>query len=188
MIKQIPLLLLALCAAGTASAGVGPAWAWDAGKLPNGKVLVKSSNGVFSYDVQQNPVGSVAQVNQSALTQPPTVIVQATANMPFNYADNCYLMVINGYGWFMGSGIVDKNGLYSGVIGWGSAIGNWNVAHTRYSGQFVAAATIGGGTGNGTTNPSVCTTEACIWSNLGNDIVTIALSVPLQRQPYRCLQ
>lgn len=75
----IAALAVAWCA-GPAVAGPGPAWAWDASKITNnGSVQIQSTNGSSTYNAVQNPTGAVAKTNQSALTQPPTVIIQATS-------------------------------------------------------------------------------------------------------------
>lgn len=56
-----------------------PGWAHQAsGFQSNGQVMVKSLSGA-SYSATQNPMGAVAKANQNAATQPPTVIIQATA-------------------------------------------------------------------------------------------------------------
>lgn len=61
-----------------AGAQASPQWAWDAGKQTNnGAITIKSVSG-GTYSGTQNPTGAVAKTNQSAVTQPPTVIIQAT--------------------------------------------------------------------------------------------------------------
>lgn len=53
-------------------------WAHQNGSLQsNGSITIKSQSG-GSYGGQLNPAGAVAKANQSAVTQPPTVIIQAT--------------------------------------------------------------------------------------------------------------
>lgn len=53
-----------------------PQWVWDAGKQTNnGAITIKAVSG-GSYSGVQNPTGAAAKTNQSAVTQPPTVIVQ----------------------------------------------------------------------------------------------------------------
>ena len=80
MKKNITVFLLAAWCAVPAFAGPGPAWAWDASKITNnGSVQIQSTNGSSTYNAVQNPTGAVAKTNQSALTQPPTVIIQATS-------------------------------------------------------------------------------------------------------------
>lgn len=66
--------------AATAPAGAAPTgWAHQAtGFQNNGAVTVKSLAG-GSYAGTQNPTGAVAKTNQSAATQAPTVIIQATS-------------------------------------------------------------------------------------------------------------
>jgi hypothetical protein len=63
--------------AGSVAAQVG--WAQQAaGFTSNGAIEVKSlSGGIFTSTV--NPNGAVAKANQSAVTQPPTVVIQATS-------------------------------------------------------------------------------------------------------------
>lgn len=72
------------CLIGTAAlAGPGPQWTWAAGaQTNNGAIVLKSTNGSTTYSGTQNPTGAIAKVNQTAATQPPTVIVQATASLP----------------------------------------------------------------------------------------------------------
>ncbi len=54
-------------------------WTWEAGKqTSNGQITVKSLSGSTTYSGTQNPTGAVAKTNQNAVTQPPTVIIQAT--------------------------------------------------------------------------------------------------------------
>lgn len=75
------IAVLATALAPPAAAGpVG--WAHQATSFQgNGAVTVKSLSGA-SYVATQNPAGAVAKANQNAVTQPPTVIVQATASIP----------------------------------------------------------------------------------------------------------
>lgn len=75
------LACLLVIAASSSSAASGPTgWAHKAaGFQSNGAVIVKSLAG-GSYAGTQNPTGAVAKANQIASTQPPTVIIQATAN------------------------------------------------------------------------------------------------------------
>lgn len=61
----------------------GPQWTWEAGKQTNnGAITLKSTNGSTTYASTQNPTGAVVKTNQNAVTQPPMVIVQATASLP----------------------------------------------------------------------------------------------------------
>ncbi|MQA40759.1 hypothetical protein [Rugamonas aquatica] len=113
--KLTAALLAALCSTG-AWAATGPAWAWSVGKISNnGSVQVQALNGGGSYDIVQNPTGAVAKANQSAMTQPPTVIVQSTGSAPpFNYKDDCW--VVNTVaGRFFGAGKVDA-GKFTGLM------------------------------------------------------------------------
>lgn len=81
----IAATLAVTCAQAYAQAG--PAWAWSAGKISNnGAVSVKSATGAGTLNAVQNPIGAVAKTNQSAVTQPPTVIIQATSNAGYAQA------------------------------------------------------------------------------------------------------
>ncbi len=63
------------------AAGTAPQWTWEAGKqTSNGSISIKSVTGGATYSGSQNPTGAVAKTNQSAVTQPPTVIIQATGS------------------------------------------------------------------------------------------------------------
>lgn len=79
---------IALVAPATVSAQA--AWAHQGGALtPNGAIVIKSLAG-GSYSGTRNPAGAVAKGNQTAATQPATVIVQATASLPIkNVGDAC---------------------------------------------------------------------------------------------------
>jgi len=80
MKKTLSLSAAVLLVSMPAYAQTGPAWAWTAGKITNnGSISVKSSTGASTYNAVKNPVGAVAKTNQSAVTQPPTVIIQATS-------------------------------------------------------------------------------------------------------------
>jgi hypothetical protein len=71
---------LAALVAAAAPAGAQPAWAHQSPSFQsNGAVTVKSLSG-GAYGGTDNPTGTVAKVNQSAITQPPTVIIQATSS------------------------------------------------------------------------------------------------------------
>jgi len=76
---------------GSVHAVAGPQWVWEAGKqTTNGAITLKSASGGGSYNGTRNPTGAVAKVNQSASTQPPTIIIQATASLPIHAAgDAC---------------------------------------------------------------------------------------------------
>ena len=95
----------------------------------------------------QNPTGAIAKANQNAATQPPTVIIQATASgLPFSYKDDCYyfrnyVANINQYVYFVGLGKVDA-GLFTGIAG---------VPGTM-SGSYLIAASIAGANTAGTSN------------------------------------
>lgn len=58
-------------------------WTFQGGRQTNnGSVTVPSVDGSATNLVTQNPTGAAARVNQTAVTQPPTVIMQATAKLP----------------------------------------------------------------------------------------------------------
>lgn len=79
-IHQVLTTTFIMLASSCSYAQTGPAWAWAAGKITNnGSVAVKSAAGPGTYSAVSNPIGAVAKTNQSAVTQPPTVIIQATS-------------------------------------------------------------------------------------------------------------
>lgn len=78
--KLVTFILLSL---GSAAYAAGPQWAYDTGKqTQNGAIIVKSVNGSTTYASTQNPTGAVAKTNQNATTQPPSVMIMATATLP----------------------------------------------------------------------------------------------------------
>lgn len=80
-----------------AHAQTGPAWAWSTGKITNnGSVTVRSANGSSTYNAVKNPIGAVAKTNQSAVTQPPTVIIQATSGSSGGYQQVMPLLAYDG--------------------------------------------------------------------------------------------
>lgn len=82
-LKSALLVLVAAFSTAALAVGPGPQWTWAAGaQTNNGAIVLKSTNGSTTYSGTQNPTGAVAKVNQTAATQPPTVIVQATASLP----------------------------------------------------------------------------------------------------------
>jgi hypothetical protein len=111
-----------------APAAAQPAWAHQVpGFQSNGAITVKSLAGGF-YGGTENPIGAVAKANQSAVTQPPTIIVQATTSaLPFNYKDDCYiLMPPTGAGYTqdtlprLGAGKIDSSsGKFTGLLAFG---------------------------------------------------------------------
>lgn len=75
--KGVVALLLGFVASATVAA---PQWVWEAGKqTTNGAITLKSASGGGTYSGTRNPTGAVAKVNQSAVTQPPTIIIQSTS-------------------------------------------------------------------------------------------------------------
>jgi len=81
MRAALGMVLMGLCSATSAA---GPQWTWEAGKQTNnGAITIKSTNGSTTYPGTQNPTGAVAKTNQNAVTQPPTVIIQATGGVGY---------------------------------------------------------------------------------------------------------
>lgn len=73
-------LVAALLAVSGPSMAAGSQWTWEAGKQTNnGAITIKSTSGSTTYSGTQNPTGAIAKTNQTAVTQPPTVIIQATS-------------------------------------------------------------------------------------------------------------
>ena len=71
------LCFIAMFSVATSAFSTGPQWTYQAGKQTNdGQITVKSTDGSTTYTGTQNPTGSSAKVNQTAATQPPTVVVQ----------------------------------------------------------------------------------------------------------------
>lgn len=110
-------LLYSLMAVSSVAAAAGPQWTWEAGKQTNdGSITVRSVSGAGTYSVTQNPTGAVARTNQSAVTQPPTIILQATSGGPvFNYTTDCYRFAAGGT-WQLGAGKYDSGtGKFTGI-------------------------------------------------------------------------
>ena len=77
--RHIGLALAWLCLPWRVWAAGPVQWTWEAGRqTSNGSITVKSLSGGTTYSGTQNPTGAVAKTNQNAVTQPPTVIIQAT--------------------------------------------------------------------------------------------------------------
>lgn len=119
-------------------------WAHQAGSLSsNGSVTVKSLSG-GSYSTTQNPAGAVAKVNQNAVTQPPTVIIQATSSgLPFSYKDDCYIFkpfdATQTTKTMIGAGKIDASNNFTGILG--QAVNG----DSRMGSSFVLAALTGAG-------------------------------------------
>lgn len=172
----------ALIAAWVALAGpalaAGPQWTWEAGKQTNnGAITLKSTNGSTTYSGTQNPTGAVAKTNQSAVTQPPTVIIQATSSgQVFNYKDDCWIFGLPAptplNGWtsgarFIGAGKIDTTAsTFTGILGW---IGG--MANSNYDGgaQVMSALTgmsFSGTSTYGSGNPIWCGSNSdCAWNS-----------------------
>jgi hypothetical protein len=164
IIKSVALLLI------SAQAFAGPPqWTWEAGKQTNnGAITIKSMNGGTTYSGTQNPTGAVAKTNQNAVTQPPTVVIQATSGgQVFNYKDDCFIFDLVGHAgtWFIGAGKIDTVGpKFTGIMGWiGSGPGYY-----YGGGQVFSALTGAGFAGNssyGSGNPVWCGVDAsCAWN------------------------
>ena len=143
-----------------------PQWAWEAGKQTNnGAITIKSVSGGTTYSGTQNPTGAVAKTNQNAVTQPPTVIIQATGGaMPFNYKDDCYVIDLAGHVgyWFIGAGKIDAASSpaeFTGLMGYFKGSAGYG------GGQQVLTALLGAGSGGSTYNPYWCGADAsCAWN------------------------
>jgi len=90
--------LLAIATTATPAAP-GPAWAHQVpGFQSNGAVTVKSLGG-GSFAGKTNPTGALAKANQTAVTQPPTVVIQATSSGNFPilmFTSNAYMGNLGG--------------------------------------------------------------------------------------------
>jgi len=119
MLPKLTQVLFAALVTGAClpSAMAAPAaqWTWEAGKQTNnGAITIKSVSGGSSYSGTQNPTGAVAKTNQNAVTQPPTVILQATGT-GFDY-DHCFIFQLPGYATkFIGYGSIDGTNKFTGV-------------------------------------------------------------------------
>ena len=99
-------------------ASAGPvSWAHQNGSLQsNGAITVKSLAG-GSYSGTTNPTGAVVKANQSAVTQPPTVIIQATGGSVFNYTTDCYIITTSrSSNKYIGAGKMVGNN-FTGLLG-----------------------------------------------------------------------
>jgi hypothetical protein len=91
--RYVAVLAGLIALASTASSvAATTGWAHQAaGFQSNGAVNVKSLSG-GTYSAIQNPSGAVAKPDQSAATQPHTVVVQATTGGFFNYGTDCFIL------------------------------------------------------------------------------------------------
>lgn len=146
-----------------APAGAQPAWAHQSpGFQSNGAVTVKSLSGGV-YGSTENPAGTIAKVNQSAITQPPTIIIQATGS---SYAVattiatttglaggvagmNAMCVAEFGSGWKMATiGRFAVTTSFTNVTAWvNSASGNCN-NWSQTTSTGIAVTLVGGGAGN----------------------------------------
>ena len=75
-----------------------PQWTWDTGKQNNnGSINIKSVTGGAVYAGTQNPTGAAAKLNQTAVTQPPTVVL-ATASLPIRAVGSTCATITTGSG------------------------------------------------------------------------------------------
>lgn len=161
---KTPIVLMALLAPIITLAS--PQWTWEAGKQTNnGAITLKSTSGSTTYSGTQNPTGAIAKTNQNAVTQPPTVIIQATSGgQPFNYKDDCWIMDLAGHAgsMFIGAGKVDTvTRKFTGIMSYSMGGSGYGAG-----GQAVMTALLGAGSGgNGTYNPYWCGSDAsCAWN------------------------
>ncbi len=97
--KHLLIVAMSILLAPGAIAAGTPQWTWEAGKQTNnGSITVKSVSGGSTYSGTQNPTGAVARTNQSAVTQPPTVVIQATGGS----AGSCVGITRTSYGGNLG--------------------------------------------------------------------------------------
>lgn len=166
------VLTCTLALSATLSTAAPPQWTWEAGKQTNnGAITIKSTNGSTTYSGTQNPVGAIAKSNQNAVTQPPTVIIQATSGSgtPFNYKDDCFVFDLVGHAdqWFVGAGKINTVGpKFTGVMGWAGGSSGYGAG-----GKDVMAALLGVGAGGANNyNPKWCGSDAsCAWVNGGGN-------------------
>jgi hypothetical protein len=128
-------------------------------------VTVRTASGT-NYSASQNPGGAVVKSNQSAATQPATIVVQATGSgNPFNYKDDCYiLMPPTGMGYTqdtlprLGAGKVDgATGKFTGLIAFGPP-GN---AYPAPGSAALLGALLGASlNGNGSVTTAFCQSDA----------------------------
>jgi len=173
--KRTLIAIAALALAWQATAAGAPQWTWEAGKQTNnGSITVNSASGSTTYNVIQNPTGAVAKANQSASTQPPTVIIQATGggDRPFNYIDHCYVFDLPDYSGykFIGAGKL-VGSKFTGILGYFGGYHGYN----NGGGQVLSALTGMGFAGSfynnygsyvsfGSGNPVWCGADAsCAW-------------------------
>jgi len=166
MMTHTPLILACTLALTTTLTTAAPQWTWEAGKQTNnGAITIKSTNGSTTYSGTQNPTGAVAKTNQSAVTQPPTVIIQATSGgLPFNYKDDCWIFDLTGHDneWFIGAGKIDTTATtFTGVMGWAKGGSGYGAG-----GQAIMTALLGaGGGGSAAYNPYWCGSDVyCAWN------------------------
>lgn len=136
-------MAIATAAAPAAIAGQ-PGWAHQAtGFQSNGAVTVKSLAG-GSYNSTQNPTGALAKASQSVVTQPPTVIIQATGSaysetVPLMGATNLPPSCPAGYtqvfarsgpgcpGLTAGQNAFNVSGSRWSLVGWKNSAGSFSV-------------------------------------------------------------
>ena len=146
--KTLNRILIAcnLSLAATVAFAAGPQWTWEAGKQSTGAITLKSTDGSTTYSGTQNPTGAVAKTNQTAVTQPPTVIIQATSGSgsPFGYKDDCYILTVDGYpaqNRFVGAGKLDTAttpNKFTGIMGYDGYSNSTSVISSLTGGSSTA--------------------------------------------------
>ena len=188
------IALLTIISALTATDALAdPQWTWEAGKQTNnGAITVKSISGGTMYSGTQNPTGAVAKTNQSAVTQPPTVIIQATGGGAFfNYGDNCYVFyppTAKGYApeneVRVGMGKLDGSNNFTGMI-----TANMGTGLLTILGQMSGVSASGGATGYAANAYWCGSSAACVWQYAiaaGQLINVVAASSIPVRNPQKC--
>jgi hypothetical protein len=139
-----------------------PQWTWEAGtQTNNGAITLKSTTGSTTYSGTQNPTGAVAKTNQTAVTQPPTVIIQATSGgSPFNYKDDCWIFDLVGHAnqRFIGAGKVNTTAkTFTGIFG--------HVQHATSPNAAVIVSALPGSSHSQTHSVFWCGSDAtCAWN------------------------
>ena len=196
MNRRYAIALLTIIGALTATGALAdPQWTWEAGKqTSNGAITVKSISGGTTYSGTQNPTGAVAKTNQSAVTQPPTVIIQATGGGTFfNYGDNCYVFYPpTGMGWLnessirVGMGKLDGSNHFTGVLAWSQGMGAATII-----GQMTGVSAPGNGSSSYLSGIYIwCGADAsCAWgyaTSGGYAFYTVGASALPVRNPQKC--
>jgi hypothetical protein len=136
----------------------------------NGALTVKSLSG-GAYSSTENPTGAVARANQSAVTQPPTVIIQATSSGFFNYGTDCYIL----YGPTGGNAIgIGKLPTPTSFTGFAAQYIN---GQAMVGAMYLLALATGGSNGSTPTFNGVASSFNSL--SAGNNPIFIAQSMPI---------